>query len=275
MADFDTTLYNIAVIDCCEHTLEALQRVGRARVISMSSRNAKQTITKNGSWQLIVIGATLMPLKSSFLTQLQELYPSVPSLVLRRVPGENKDELIRGDFMLSDRGNTHDFAIVSAIRELLPLPACKHNRQTAHSDLLKNVMELLTELYPDPDLDLESVASRLAISARRLSHILNREVGVSFPQLLRSMRIMESKRMLASAQYSVKQVAMRVGFTNSHYFSRSFKELTGFKASEFRSFKSQGESVPHLRRSVVAGTRQRNDKLTETGNTLRLVSPRR
>ncbi len=41
--------------------------------------------------------------------------------------------------------------------------------------------------------------------------------------------------MLASQQYSVKQVAARVGFSDSHYFSRSFRELTGLSASEYRA----------------------------------------
>ena len=40
-------------------------------------------------------------------------------------------------------------------------------------------------------------------------------------------RIEEAKRMLASRHYSVKEVAERVGFSDCHYFSRSFKELTG------------------------------------------------
>ena len=41
--------------------------------------------------------------------------------------------------------------------------------------------------------------------------------------------------MLASRRYSVKEVAARVGFSDSHYFSRSFKEITGLSASEYQS----------------------------------------
>jgi len=33
----------------------------------------------------------------------------------------------------------------------------------------------------------------------------------------------------------VKEVAVKVGFADSHYFSRTFKELTGQSASEYRS----------------------------------------
>ena len=41
--------------------------------------------------------------------------------------------------------------------------------------------------------------------------------------------------MLTSRRYSVKEVAARVGFSDSHYFSRSFKELVGLSATEYRS----------------------------------------
>ena len=266
-------VYNIAVIDCCEHMLEALRRVPHSRITSMTSGTAAQAIRENGGWQLIVIGATHLPLRRSFISQLQEKHPSVPSLVLRRVHGDQEAESIRGDFVLSDRGSNHDFALVRTIRELLPLPVCKHTPQTDHSDLLRKVMRLLGEMYPDPELDLDQVANKLAISARSLSHVLNREVGVSFPQLLRSVRIWEAKRMLSSTKYSVKQVAMQVGFTNSHYFSRSFKELTGLKASEFRTFRSQRESASPLLRSFATRLREKSEKAVKARDSLSLLSP--
>lgn len=272
MAEFEL-IYNIAVIDCCEHTLEALRRIPHSRITSMTSGNATQAMNENGGWQLIVLGATLLPLRWSFVSQLQEMHPCVPSLVLRRIPEENERESIRGDFLLSDRGSNLDFALVSAIRDLLPLPACTHTPQPDHNELLRNVMRLLGEMYPDPKLDLDRVASKLAISARTLSHVLNREVGVSFPQLLRSVRIWEAKRMLSATRYSVKQVAMHVGFSNSHYFSRSFKELTGVKATEFRAFRSQRESVSPLLRSFAPRTREKNGKALKSRNSLSLVIP--
>ena len=73
------------------------------------------------------------------------------------------------------------------------------------------------------------------MSTSHLSRILNQQVGVSFRQLLRHVRIEEAKRMLASHRFSVKEVAARVGYSDSHYFSRSFKEMTGLSASEYTS----------------------------------------
>jgi two-component system response regulator YesN len=97
------------------------------------------------------------------------------------------------------------------------------------------VVKVISEKFADPSLDLLVVARELPMSATQLSRILNQQVGISFRQLLRQTRIEEAKRMLASREYSVKEVAARVGFSDSHYFSRSFKELTGISASEYRA----------------------------------------
>lgn len=78
-------------------------------------------------------------------------------------------------------------------------------------------------------------------SAAQLSRVLNQQVGVSFRQLLREKRIEEAKHLLSAGHYSVKEVACRVGFVDSHYFSRTFKALTGQSASEYRLTNPIGE----------------------------------
>jgi len=95
---------------------------------------------------------------------------------------------------------------------------------------VRDVISALAERYSDPALDLAAIAIKMRMSPKRLSMILNKNVGVSFRQLLRNIRIEEAKRILRLRKYSVKEVASRVGFAVSHYFSRSFKEVTGVNA---------------------------------------------
>jgi two-component system response regulator YesN len=77
---------------------------------------------------------------------------------------------------------------------------------------LREVIRVIAEKYSDPELDLARVARTLPMSPVSLSRILNQQVGVSFRQLLRHVRIEEAKRMLSSRRYSVKEVAAKVGF---------------------------------------------------------------
>ena len=156
-------------------------------------------------------------------------------LILRRVEGKNgAEDMIRGEFLVSDHSDEDDLQIVRAIRTLLPLKPCDHTHKGVNYETVRQVMHILSENYPDSELGLEKVAQLLPMSPAQLSRILNQQVGVSFRQLLRQTRIEEAKHLLASRHYSVKEVAVRVGFVDSHYFSRTFKALTGQSASEYR-----------------------------------------
>lgn len=228
----------IIAVDCCEHTLSALESLRYSHITSVTSRNQVKFARDNPNPDLLVIGVAQFPIRRLFISQLRLIFPAVPVLLLRREslsPGFDK-EGIRGEFILGDWPNSDDLEIVRSIREILPLAPCDHTLRGNNYGIVREVIRLIVEKYSDPNLDLDRVAGELPVSRKRLSRILNQEVGVSFRQLLRNLRIEEAKQMLASRQYSVKEVAMRVGFSDSHYFSRSFKELTGQNASEFHSF---------------------------------------
>jgi AraC-like DNA-binding protein len=226
----------IIAIDCCEHTLAALESLQYSHITSVKSRNQKFA-GDNPRPDLVVIGVAQFPIRRLFISQLRLIFPTVPMLLLRResVSPSMEKEGIRGEFILSDSRNNDDLETVRSIREIFPLDSCDHTARSNNYGIVREVVRLIVEKYSDPKLDLDRVAGELPVSRKRLSRILNQELGVSFRQLLRTLRIEEAKQMLASRQYSVKEVAMRVGFSDSHYFSRSFKELTGRNASEFRS----------------------------------------
>lgn len=227
---------HIMAIDCCEHIINIIRNTPCARLTSIETKGKGTLISRNQEIDFIIIGAPTYPVRRPFISQIREAYPDVPILILRRMEVKNGDgEIIRGEFVLSDQCRKNDLQIVSAIRKVLPLKPCEHTHKEFNFETVRNVMRTIAENYADPDLDLEKVANSLPMTPVQLSHILNQEVGVSFRQLLRHTRIEEAKRLLASSRFSVKEVAVRVGFADSHYFSRTFKELTGQSASEYRS----------------------------------------
>ena len=227
---------HILGIDCCEHILEALQRGTSSRLtsISVGMKESPRPIEKHGPVDLIVIGVSTYPVRRIFISQIRSTYPTAPMLILRRVDGAN-GEMIGGEFILGHGGETSDLEIVSAVRRILPVNHCNHTPRAFNYDLVRSIMQVIAEKYPDPHLNLQKVARALSISPQQLSRILNQSVGVTFRQLLRTTRIEEAKRLLAHQGYSVKEVAALVGFANRHYFSRSFKDLTGESAGQYRS----------------------------------------
>jgi AraC-like DNA-binding protein len=228
---------HMMAVDCCEHILKALEDIPSLRVTSLDSNHEARINTVEGEIHLIVIGVSQYPVRRLFITQLRRICPDVPLLILRREESIQPDveDRIRGEFILSDTSHLDDFETVRSLRGVLPFKPCKHIHRGENFDTVREVVRVIAEKYSDPDLDLARVAKEVPMSPVNLSKILNQQVGVSFRQLLRQVRIEEAKRMLASRRYSVKQVASQVGFSDTHYFSRSFRELTGLSASEFRA----------------------------------------
>lgn len=227
---------NIMAIDCCEDITAIIRKTPCARVTSVESSEDGAMVQRHDGIDFIIVGAPKFPVRRAFISQIREAYADVPILLLRRVEVKNGGgEIIRGEFVLSDQSHKNDLALVEAVRKIFPIKPCEHTHKQLNFDTVRRVMRIISDNYADPDLDLEKVAKLLPISPVQLSYILNQEVGVSFRHLLRHTRIEEAKRLLASQKYSVKEVALKVGFTDRHYFSRTFKELTGQSASEYRS----------------------------------------
>lgn len=224
-------------IDCCEHALERFAEVPSSRLTAVASTDPSSSSAAEDDVDLIVIGVSSYPVRRLFVSQLRHLYPRVPMLIMRRTESnQGLEHVVRGEFILSEEpGEKSDLEIVRALRTVLPMPPCIHLHKRSNYDTVRDVIRVIYENYSNPDLDLLRVAQELPMPPAQLSRILNREVGVGFRRLLKSTRIEEAKRMLASHRYSVKEVAARVGFSDSHYFSRSFKEMTGVSASEYQS----------------------------------------
>ncbi|HEX5564474.1 MAG TPA: helix-turn-helix transcriptional regulator, partial [Sporosarcina sp.] len=60
------------------------------------------------------------------------------------------------------------------------------------------------------------------------------ETGESFSAALLKTRIEEAKRLLKETDLPIAEVSVSAGFTHSTYFSRRFKEETGFTPYQFR-----------------------------------------
>ena len=226
--------FNIVAIDCCEDILRSLSSLPRSKLLTVASKDMASSSGRTGMEHVIVVGVPAYPVRRSIISQLRRIYPNVPLLILRRDESAGVEQNIRGEFVLSDLSNRNDLEIVRAVRTIFPFSPCLHLNRPDGYDLVREVIRVITENYGNRLLNLKSVAEEINISPANLSRILNKEFRVSFRHILREIRIQQAKAMLSSERYSVKEVAARVGFSDTHYFSRSFKKVMGLSASEYR-----------------------------------------
>lgn len=233
--------FTILLVDCSEQITSAFRNLKNVDLIVKSSKIPVTEIFKNARIDLVTIGAVRFPVKNIFMNQVRRFYPKVPLLILRR---EQKSEInggrefIRGEFILADEVGTETLKVVTSISKIFPIESSERLSSGADTELVNEALRIIRENYQNPDLNLPAVADKIFVSPSKLSRVLNHRLGVSFRKLLKQVRIDESKKMLASHRFSVKEVAARAGFSDSHYFSRTFKEVTGTNATAYKRFPS-------------------------------------
>jgi YesN/AraC family two-component response regulator len=87
-------------------------------------------------------------------------------------------------------------------------------------------------------LRLEDVAQYVDRNPSYFSHLLMTKTGSSFTELLSALRMKEAKRLLIETNKPIKEISNLIGYQNSNYFSRMFKELIGASPREFRMTKA-------------------------------------
>jgi Response regulator containing CheY-like receiver domain and AraC-type DNA-binding domain len=83
-------------------------------------------------------------------------------------------------------------------------------------------------------ISLEKTAEVLNITPEYLSMLFKREMGMNFSVFLKKFRISHAKRLLKTTDMKIYEVAQECGYSNSNYFTKVFKEVTGISPAEYR-----------------------------------------
>ena len=95
-------------------------------------------------------------------------------------------------------------------------------------------MELYLEENYAKELSLKEVAEHFHMSTAYFCQYFKKHTGDTLVHYLNYLRIEKAKPMLLKGEESVEEVAEKVGITNSNYFFRVFKQITGKTVGEFR-----------------------------------------
>ena len=78
------------------------------------------------------------------------------------------------------------------------------------------------------------MAAAIGCNPSYLSRVMKQELGMSFKDFLTMLRISEAIHLMRNQEFSLNQIAEKVGYSNQHYFSAAFKNCQGVSPSEFR-----------------------------------------
>ena len=85
------------------------------------------------------------------------------------------------------------------------------------------------------DGTLEEIAARLHMPPYALSRLLTRHTGANFKQLLQQRKLQQAAYLLSNTGMSADAVIEAIGYENSSYFYRKFKEKYGCSPAAYRT----------------------------------------
>lgn len=107
------------------------------------------------------------------------------------------------------------------------------NRNSAEL-ISEKALEIINGNYMNPDISLVSVSMEIAVSPNYLSALIKKSTGCTFIELLTKKRIAVAKDLLLHSSYKIREIAEQCGYSDQHYFSYSFKKITGISPNACR-----------------------------------------
>lgn len=106
---------------------------------------------------------------------------------------------------------------------------------TVNSLIVRKAINYIKEYYGDK-ISLEDIASGMNITPEYLSRLFTKELGKSFSDYLKEYRIDKAKELLVRNKMKIYEVAEKVGYSDSKYFCKVFKEVIGMSPKEYMKF---------------------------------------
>ncbi len=104
--------------------------------------------------------------------------------------------------------------------------------QDYRAKVVANIQQYIKENL-DRKLNLGEVALLFGFSQNYLSSMFSRYSGSSFVEYITEMKVDAAKELLAQGDLKIYEVADRLGFENSFYFSKVFKKVEGISPSQY------------------------------------------
>jgi two-component system response regulator YesN len=134
--------------------------------------------------------------------------------------------------------------IISATEEEVLYQICKRyingaiakitsGRQNKVNSIIEKADQYIYDHYAE-EISLDDVAKEVNLSSYYFSRFYKEEAGINFSDKLVSVRIEKAKEFLKREDLSIKDVCYMVGYMEPNYFSKIFKKVTGYTASDYK-----------------------------------------
>ena len=109
---------------------------------------------------------------------------------------------------------------------------------SVEDEFMKKLHELIEDNLDNPEFNIETLTEKFFMSRTSLFRKIKAVTGESPVQFLRSYRLKRAAQLIKAKSGTITEIAFSVGFNNSAYFTKCFKEQFNQLPSEYLSVES-------------------------------------
>lgn len=103
----------------------------------------------------------------------------------------------------------------------------------ADEEFLYKVFKYIETNISNPDLSVEKISDKMAMSRMNLHRKLEATIGKTASELIREIKMKIAGKLLASGSYRISETMFEVGMSNNHSFNKYFKEMYDMSPKEY------------------------------------------
>ncbi len=131
-----------------------------------------------------------------------------------------------------NKNEYYDEMVMLKIKELI-LTVTRYRKGKRLPDNIAETIEYIDNNFKT-DINMQTLAKRVAISPNYLSKIFKNACGMSVWDYIESVRIDSAKKLLSADKTNIIDIAFESGYNNTANFNKQFKKYTGMTPRQFR-----------------------------------------
>lgn len=111
-----------------------------------------------------------------------------------------------------------------------------HSSESTYTPVVRQIIGEVKKDYKQ-DMNLKTLAYKFNMNTSYLGQIFQKEVGCSFSSYVNNMKNSKARELILNTNMKINDIAKEVGYTDTSYFYRKFKQCYGVSPATLRELK--------------------------------------